>query len=187
MSSQEVVTLKRECVATEIPSGKQIILYPGTDLRLTQALGGTFTVTTMMGQMASILGKDADAIGKEIPEEVKKTEEAIKEDKPVEDLIWTQLRTCYDPEIPHNIVDLGLIYECKISDFPLSSEPGDTQVNIRMTLTAPGCGMGEWLKQDIRNKLMVVPKVKEVSVELVFDPPWNPSKMHPALRRSLNM
>ena len=187
MYSQETVTLKRECVATEIPSGKQVILYPGTELRLTQALGGTFTVTTYTGLMASIAGKDADAIGKEVPEEVKKAEEDLKAEKPIEDLIWAQLRTCYDPEIPHNIVDLGLIYECKISDFPLSSEPGDTKVDIRMTLTAPGCGMGDWLKQDIRNKLLTIPKVKDVNVEMTFDPPWNPSKMHPALRRSLNL
>lgn len=178
MNPPELVVLKRDCEATEIPSGKKITLFNGTELMITQALGGTFTVVTHMGLMASITGKDADAIGREVPAEVK----AALEDahaKPVEDLVWAQLRTCYDPEIPHNIVDLGLVYQCDIAELPEEKK----RVDIRMTLTAPGCGMGEWIRQDVKNKMMAIPGVAEANVEVVFDPPWDRSRMAPALRR----
>ncbi len=184
MQHPETVVIKRECTATEIPSGRKIILYPGTEVRISQSLGGTFTVQNYQGLMASISGVDADALGKEIPEEVKKLM-SNTEAKPVEDLVWEHLRTCYDPEIPHNIVDLGLIYQCKVEDVPAA--PGDKKVYVQMTLTAPGCGMGDWLKTDIQNKLSTVPQIKEIQVEMTFDPPWSPAKMHPALRRSMNM
>jgi probable FeS assembly SUF system protein SufT len=180
--SYEIVTIQRECDATEIPSGRQIILYPGTEVRLTQSLGGSFTVVTHQGIMASITGKDADAIGKDIPEEVKQAAERQKT-MTTEEAVWAQLKTCFDPEIPHNIVDLGLVYECKILDL----SEAEKKVDIKMTLTAPGCGMGDWLAQDVRSKLATVPQIKEVNVQVVFDPPWNASMMHPALRRSLNM
>ena len=182
MQSSEVTTVNRECDAVEIPSGRQVILYPGTEVRILQTVGGSFTVATYQGIMASIAGKDADAIGKPIPDEVKKTEE-IKQNKNTEEAVWSMLKTCYDPEIPHNIVDLGLIYECKIEE----RSPEDKKVLIKMTLTAPGCGMGDWLKQDVYQKLLTLPNVKEVNVDMVFDPAWNPTKMHPALRRTLNM
>ncbi len=185
MHHPEPVTIKRECTATEIPSGKKIILYPGTDVRIIQALGGTFTIQNYQGLMASIAGVDADALGKEIPEEVKKLQE-ILETKTLEDIVWENLRTCYDPEIPHNIVDLGLIYQCKIEDIPESPEQ-EKKIYIQMTLTAPGCGMGDWLKSDVKNKLGTIPKVKDVTVDMTFDPPWSPAKMHPALRRSMGI
>lgn len=196
--SSEMVALKRECEATEIPSGRKVTLFPGTEVRIMQALGGTFTVMTHMGQMASIAAKDADAIDKEIPEELKKLEEA-KKTQTAEEAVWAQLKTCYDPEIPHNIVDLGLIYECLVEDLTppaelgsdpsksVGSDPKDKKVFIRMSLTAPGCGMGDWLRQDIRSKVLTIPHVKEVEVEVTFDPPWNPSMMSPALRRAMNM
>ncbi len=181
MQTKEVVNVVRECEATEIPSGKKTVLYPGTELILLQALGGSFTVMTYMGTMASIAGKEADAIGRPVPPEpaAKNTDGSART---VENLVMDQLRTCYDPEIPHNIVDLGLVYECKITD----AQENMKRVDIKMTLTAPGCGMGEWLRQDVKNKVSAVPSIKECEVEVVFDPPWDRSKMHPALQRELN-
>lgn len=184
MQYPENIVIKRECTATEIPSGRKILLYPGTEVRLMQALGGTFTVQNYQGLMASIAGQDADALGKEIPEEIKKLQESQASKTP-EDLVWDYLRTCYDPEIPHNIVDLGLIYQCKVEELPESA--GDKKVYVQMTLTAPGCGMGDWLKADIQNKLSTIPTIKEINVEMTFDPPWTPAKMHPALRRSMGI
>ena len=177
-NSNEIITLKRDCDAIEIPSGNKITLFAGTELILTQSLGGMYTVLTHQGAMASIGGKDADALGKELAPEVKAACDPSQE-KSVEERVWDQLRTCYDPEIPHNIVDLGLVYECQIT--PLEDQTH--RVNIKMTLTAPGCGMGEWLRQDARNKILSIPTVKEVNIEVVFDPPWDRSKMTPALRR----
>ena len=182
MQAHESVVLSRECEAIEIPSGKKITLFKGTHLTITQSLGGTYTVVTDMGQMASIPSKDADAIGKEIPPEAKADPAATKE-KSVEEQVWEQLKTCYDPEIPHNIVDLGLIYRCEIT--PLAEN--GKKVEIQMTLTAPGCGMGDWLRQDVKNKVSSVPGIKEVNVEVVFDPPWTRDKISPVLRRYLNL
>ena len=181
VKSQEAVILNRDCEAIAIPSGQIFTLFKGTRLTITQALGGTYTVMTDQGALATVPGKDADALGKEIPETPQVP--ASGEEQSTEKLIWDQLRTCYDPEIPHNIVDLGLVYECKISDL----SEGGKRVDIKMTLTAPGCGMGDWLKVDARNKLMTVPGVQQVNVDVVFDPPWDPSKMSKALRRALNM
>ena len=130
--------------------------------------------------MVSILGKDADALGEEIPEEAK---ESIDTDLSVEEQVWKKLKTCYDPEIPHNIVDLGLIYKLDITP----AQDGQSKVDIEMTLTAPGCGMGEQIKQDAQSKVATIKAVGEVHVELVFDPPWTAEKMNKALRRSLNM
>lgn len=184
MPSPEIVTLKRDCGAIQIPSGNKVTLYAGTELTVTQSLGGAFTVVTHQGLMASLAGKDADAIGKEVPREVRDLKESASGGAPLEKLVWAALRTCYDPEIPHNIVDLGLIYECKIT--PLADGSGET-VAVKMTLTAPGCGMGEWLKQDIRGKLLALPGVKDANVDVVFDPPWHPSMMAAPLRRELNL
>lgn len=175
---RERIILNRDCAATVIPNGTALMLSKGTGVQITQALGGTFTVITEQGFMASIAGKDADALGKEISASPLSQEGG----KSVEEMVWAQMKTCYDPEIPHNIVDLGLIYECKLT----SAEEDGHSVNIRMTLTAPGCGMGEVLKQDVRNKVLKVPGIKEANVEVVFDPPWDRSMMHPALRRELN-
>ncbi len=176
--TKEIIALKRECEATEIPSGRKITFFAGTELILLQVLGGSFTVMTHMGQMASVTGKDADALGKNPPPEPAAV--LLGEEATIEKKVWAQLKTCYDPEIPHNIVDLGLIYECKLE----GSEP-EVSVGIKMTLTAPGCGMGEWLRQDVRNKVLTISGIKECNVEVVFDPPWERSRMHPALRREL--
>lgn len=183
MEKSENVILARDCEATEIPSGRVITLYKGTELMITQALGGTYTVVTRQGAMSSISGRDADAIGREIF--VDRDAEGLdpSDDAAVEKKIWNQMRTCYDPEIPHNIVDLGLIYSCEV----IKINDQERQVAIQMTLTAPGCGMGDWIRQDVINKVMTVPTVKECRVDVTFDPPWNPGKINPALRREMNL
>ena len=125
----------------------------------------------MEGNLFHIAGTDADALGKEPVEPPEVPENATDED--IENVIWQQLKTCYDPEIPINIVDLGLIYRCDITTMP----NGQRSVNVDMTLTAPGCGMGEILVQDAQEKIAIIPTVADVMVELVFDPPWNQSMM----------
>ena len=173
----ESVTVKRDVEAIEIPSGNKITLFKGTEVVITQALGGTYTVMTHQGSLSSITSKDADAIGKDA--QTVKTTQADGSPKSTEELVWDQMRTCYDPEIPHNIVDLGLIYGCKISDLAENKK----KVDVKMTLTAPGCGMGDWLRQDVRQKVLSISAVGECEVEIVFDPPWDRSRMSPALRR----
>ncbi len=178
--SKEIVPLLRETEATEIPSGRKISFVQGTEVIILQTLGGAYTVMTHMGQMATISGKDSDALGKTPPPEAP-APAAASEEKTLDQKVWAQLKTCYDPEIPHNIVDLGLVYECNV----VVLEPESHKVDIKMTLTAPGCGMGEWLRQDVKNKVSTISGIKECNVEVVFDPPWTKDRMHPALRREL--
>ena len=179
MQAKEILYLSRNCAATEIPSGKKVELFKGTELWIMQSLGGTFTVATHQGQMVSISGKDADALGKEVPPEAKA--DPSLDGKTIEEKVKAKLKTCYDPEIPHNILDLGLVYEQKITPI----QDNEVKVFIKMTLTAPGCGMGEWLRQDVVSKIKDLPEVKECEVDVVFDPPWDRSMMHPALSREL--
>ena len=168
--TNEPVTLTRDVKAIVIPAGEQLTLRQGTPGFITQALGGSFTVY-VEGNLFRIAGGDADALGKEPtpPPEVPNN----PTDADIEAVIWNQLKTCYDPEIPVNIVDLGLIYRCEIS--ALAS--GERSIAIDMTLTAPGCGMGDVLVADARDKVAVIPTVADVNVELVFDPPWNQTMM----------
>jgi probable FeS assembly SUF system protein SufT len=169
-NTNESITLERDVIATIIPAGESLTLREGTSGFITQALGGSFTVY-IEGNLFRIAGADADALGKEpvpppaIPENAS--------DKDIEDVIWKQLMTCYDPEIPINIVDLGLIYRCDVT----ALANGQRSVSVDMTLTAPGCGMGEILVQDAQEKIAVIPTVDDVKVELVFDPPWNQGMM----------
>jgi len=181
MYGGEMMKLIRDCEATQVPSGEKLTLAKGTQVKITQSLGGTYTVITEQGFMVSIAEKDGDALGKEVVQAPKIDESKLTDDV-IEKLVWEQLKTCYDPEIPHNIVDLGLIYDCQIS----SAKEG-RKVDINMTLTAPGCGMGDWLAQDARTKILTIPTINDVNIEIVFDPPWDQSKMSPALRRQLNM
>src|SRR5215470_11657696 len=145
MRMEKEVTATREIEATEIPSGTKIRIPEGTPLALTQSLGGSYTVITPYGYMARIDGKDADAIGMEAAAGAAGPDSG----KSVEELCWDQLRTCYDPEIPVNIVDLGLVYKCEAAPLP----DGGNKVDVRFTLTAPGCGMGDVLREDIKGKL----------------------------------
>lgn len=175
MYGHEVVQLTRDCDALLIPSGTPIRLPAGQQVTITQSLGGSFTCY-VDGSLVRIVGEDADALGKT---PVARREADVKADGPVdEQLVWEQLRTCYDPEIPINIVELGLIYELKATPTP----EGGNRVDIKMTLTAPGCGMGPVLQQDVIDKVRSVPNVTDVDVELVFDPPWSQSMMSEAAK-----
>lgn len=163
-----------------VPAGIPVTLREGKIGFITQALGGSFTVY-VEGNLFRVAGKDADALGKEVVTGPELPPDATDDD--VKKLVWDQMRTCYDPEIPINIVELGLVYTCDI----LRDENGDRIADIKMTLTAPGCGMGEVLVQDVRDKVEVIPTIKRADVELVFDPPWNQSMMSEAARLQTGM
>ena len=163
-----------------VPAGVPVTLRTGKTGFITQALGGSFTVY-IEGNLFRIAGKEADALGKELALNPELPPDATDED--VKKLVWDQMRSCYDPEIPINIVELGLVYECEIWHDP----EGGRVAGIKMTLTAPGCGMGEVLVQDVRDKVEVIPTIKRADVELVFDPPWNQSMMSEAARLQTGM
>jgi probable FeS assembly SUF system protein SufT len=178
MQHNESITLTRDCNAALIPDGTPIKLEKDSTVYITQALGGSYTVN-INGNLARVDSKDADALGFEVEDTRSETiEKELTGDGSVEEtLIWDQLRTCYDPEIPIDIVELGLIYDCSVTPV----EAGN-QVDITMTLTAPGCGMGEFLAEDVRSKIYSLPNVTQVNVELTFDPPWNQTMMSEAAR-----
>ena len=176
----EPVTLQRDVEAIMVPAGIPVTLREGKTGFITQALGGSFTVY-FEGNLFRVAGKDADALGKEVSEGPELPPNATDED--VKQLVWDQMRSCYDPEIPINIVELGLVYTCEINRTP----EGERVADIKMTLTAPGCGMGEVLVQDVKDKVEMVPTVKRADVELVFDPPWNQTMMSEAARLQTGM
>jgi probable FeS assembly SUF system protein SufT len=178
--SSEPVRFERDCEVVMVPQGETVTLPAGSVGYITQALGGSWTVF-VEGNLFRVAGKDADAIGKEPPPPLELPEDA--DDAAVERLVWQQLRTCYDPEIPINVVDLGLVYEANV----VPRGEGRRAVEVKMTLTAPGCGMGEILVDDVRSKLEMIPTVEEADVELVFDPPWNRSMMSEAARLETGM
>ncbi len=178
MPSPEHTVVLRECRAIQIPEGTPALLSPGTRVRITQSLGGTYTVATDRGYLLRIDSRDADAIGKAAGDLV-----AGVAGSTLEDQVWALLRTCYDPEIPINVVDLGLIYNCEVVERP----EGGRRVEVKMTLTAPGCGMGPVLAQDVRDKLEHLPGIDEADVEIVFDPQWNQNMMSEAARLELGL
>ena len=180
--SSEPVRFERDCPVVLVPAGEEVTMPAGSIGYITQALGGSFTVF-VEGNLMRVAGKDADAIGKEPPTPIELPEGAGDED--VERLVWQQLRTCFDPEIPINVVDLGLVYEANLSAHP--DQSGQRKVEVKMTLTAPGCGMGDILVADVRDKLEMIPTVAEADVELVFDPPWNRNMMSEAARLETGM
>ena len=177
MTSQQLLELKHSCDAIEIPSGRVHRLSAGTRIRILQKLGDSYTVATELGDMMRIDGKDSDALGITLTETA-----ATPVSKFSENLVWDQLKTIYDPEIPVNIVDLGLIYSCQIT--PVDAE---YKIDVKMTLTAPGCGMAEILRADVERKLATLPQVKTVHVEVVFDPPWQPNRMSEAAKLQLGL
>lgn len=180
MSHYERITLSRDVDAVEIPAGTPVTVPAGTAVMLLQSLGGTYTVQTDYGYMVRIEAKDADALGKAVRAAGKDAPPLRGED--LEAAIWEQLATCYDPEIPVNIVELGLVYRCDI-------EPaeGGSRVEIDITLTAPGCGMGPVLENDIRQKISALPGVAEAEVNVVLEPAWHPGRMSEAARLELGM
>ena len=178
MREEAVVT--REVEATAIPYGDKITLPAGSPVIITQSLGGAYTLVTMQGYMVRLDGQDADAIGKEA-QAGPTAEEAAR--KPLQELAWDQLKTCYDPEIPVDIVELGLVHSCEVSELP----GGGSKVAVRFTLTAPGCGMGDILRQDIERKVLALPGVKEADVQLQLEPPWDQSRMSEAAKLQLGL
>jgi len=176
----EPIVVQRDVKAVAIPAGVEVNLKLGSVGYITQALGGSFTVY-IDGNLFRIAGTEADAIGKTAAAAPVVPEGASDED--IRAVIWQQLRTCYDPEIPVNIVDLGLVYACDVS----TNADATRRVEVKMTLTAPGCGMGEVLVNDVRSKVEIVPTVAAANVELVFDPPWNQTMMSDEARLQTGM
>jgi probable FeS assembly SUF system protein SufT len=176
----EPFVVNREVPAVIVPAGVEVKLKPGQAGYITQALGGSFTVY-IEGNLFRIAGENADAIGKDAVKAPELPPNATEED--VKKLAWEQMRTCFDPEIPINIVDLGLVYECEVAANP----DGTRTIDVTLTLTAPGCGMGEVLVEDIKDKVQRIPTVSSARVELTFDPPWNQSMMSEAARLQTGM
>ncbi len=175
---EEFVQLTRDCVAMMVPQGARIVLQEGTELMITQALGNSFTVN-VYGNLARISGRDADALGKETLNVLAD----FPADASIDDKVWAQLKLVFDPEIPVNIVDLGLIYECQAT--PLGK--GQFAVKVVMTLTAAGCGMGPVIVDDAQSRVELIPEVEKVEVELVFDPPWDRSMMSEAAQLEMGV
>jgi probable FeS assembly SUF system protein SufT len=173
MNTHEPIQLSREVEAIRIPSGDTLTLPEGSTVVVTQSLGGSYTVALDTGQLARISGADADALGIESDQATQAStaeahDKAALEGEELKEAIWEQLKTCYDPEIPVNIVDLGLVYDCEVQE-----DGSMTNVEVKMTLTAPGCGMGPSIAADVQRKIMTLPGVDSADVDLVWDPPWN--------------
>jgi len=180
MQGIRTVELTRDCEATQIPSGVSTVLPQGTPVDITQTLGGAYTVHVLGGGLCRVAAKDADALGIKPEGSVSNpTAEGPLE----ENTVWETLKTCYDPEIPVNIVDLGLVYDMKIT--PL--ETGRHNVDVKMTLTAPGCGMGGIIAGDAQQKLLGLPGVQEANVQIVWEPQWHHSMITPEGRRILGL
>lgn len=178
MNRDRPIEVKKSVEATLIPSGVKVTLQEGTSVLVTQALGNSYTVY-VNGNLLRVAGKEGDALGLVVLDcpDIHSMEGSL------EDKLWAQMKTCYDPEIPVNIVDLGLVYDCRI--IPLGMN--DFHVDVKMTLTASGCGMGPVLVGEVEEKLRQVHGVKEVVVELVFDPPWNREKMSDEAKLQLGL
>jgi metal-sulfur cluster biosynthetic enzyme len=209
--TRQTVALKRDCAAVQIPSGEPITLSAGTEVTITQALGGSYTVSTPDVYLARIAMENADALGFESPAVSKTAGSVAKSFQPqdnpdqsphspqaqpislaeVERQVWEELRSCYDPEIPVNIVELGLVYKCQITAMdqtPLpATESSRFRVSIDMTLTAPGCGMGPVIAGEVESKVLRVPGVSAASVQIVFDPIWDQAMMSEAARLQLGL
>lgn len=180
MDTNKQIELNRDCEAIEIPSGIRRLLPAGSRFRISQFLGTSYTVISDVGSLCRIDAGDADALGLTPPPAGEKAALASTFN---EQMVWDQLRTVYDPEIPVNIVDLGLIYSCEVT----VPAQGAKRIDVKMSMTAPGCGMGNVLKADVERKLAQLPEVKEVSVEVVFNPPWHPGLMSEAAKLHLGL
>jgi probable FeS assembly SUF system protein SufT len=187
MTSGDMVIVSRDVDAVLIPLGTPVMIPENAQVRITQELGGSYTVA-VNGNLARVEGKDADALGlAEVKDEKREAEQGIEQkvpEGPVNmDELWAVLKTCYDPEIPVNIVDLGLVYDVHVVD----TDDGGNHIEVVMTLTAPGCGMGPFIVDDVRAKVMSVANVSDVHVELVFEPPWDRHMMSDEARLALGM
>jgi probable FeS assembly SUF system protein SufT len=181
--SSELKILTRDVEASVVPVGTKVTLQKGEQAHITQSLGGTYTVI-VNGNMFRIESKDGDALGIEVPVgTATATPSGPLTQEELEKKVWESLKTCYDPEIPVNIVDLGLIYDCHLT--PIGAD--NYKAEVKMTLTAPGCGMGPVLAQDVQNKLISLEPIDEANVELVWDPPWNQGMMTEAAKLQLGL
>ena len=178
MNDNEFIKILRECDGHLIPSGDEIKLKKGTQVKITQSLGGDFTLY-VNGNLVKIRGKDADAIGQKMESEKKDNDSKVFDEK----YIWDVLKTCYDPEIPVNIVDLGLVYDLKYH----KNDLGNYEVTIKMTLASPGCGMGAVIAHDVESKVLSLGFVADVLVEVVWEPLWNQSMMSEEAQLKLGM
>jgi len=182
---REARTVSRDIFGALVPYGTPHELKAGETVHLTQSLGGSHTCVTETGYMVRIDARDADAIGEKV--DAAPTAEEIR-DKPLDQVVWDRLKTCYDPEIPVNIVDLGLVYSVKVTDIDAQEGlPAGKMVSVRFALTAPGCGMGDVLKQDIIRKVSELPSVVRSDVDVTFDPPWTQDLMSDAARLQLGL
>lgn len=181
MTSDKAIKLSRDCEAVMVPSGEPLTLRGGSSVWITQTLGGAYTVMTDHGHMARVDGHDADALGFTL--EPHQDESVVRSLEEAERRVWEKLKTCFDPEIPVNIVDLGLIYDCAVA--PASA--GRYSATVRFTLTAQGCGMGQFLREDIRRRLLAIPAIEQANVELVWEPPWSQSRMSGAAKLQLGI
>ena len=184
MNASEPVLLTRDVEAAVVPVGSKVTLAKGEKAWITQSLGGTHTVV-VNGNMFRIEARDADALGLQAETKPTPAPSGPVTQESLEQEVWNQLRSCYDPEIPVNIVDLGLIYDCHVT--PIGEDRSNYRVDVRMTLTAPGCGMGPVIQQDAQDKLIALEGVGEVNVELVWDPPWNQDMMTEAAKLQLGL
>jgi probable FeS assembly SUF system protein SufT len=179
------IETERDVPATVIPSGDDVTLNEGTKVMINQEMGDQFTLRTQRGHLVRIEAEDADAIGREPPsgddEDTDATDEELE--GPVEDRVWDKLSEVYDPEIPIDVTELGLIYECNVEE----NDDGNHDVHVEMTLTAPGCGMGDVMAQDAMQKVESLPDVDACDVEIVFNPPWTPDRMSDEARLELGM
>lgn len=180
MDDKQIIILNRECTALLVPSGARIMLHEGTEVQITQSLGNSYTVA-VYGNLARIDGKDADALGKTPTNPLSE----LAPDATIEDQVWHQLKGVYDPEIPVNIVDLGLVYHCTVT--PDITDNTGYIVNIIMTLTAPGCGMGPVIAHDAKQRVLAIPGVKKAEIEIVFEPAWDQSMMSDVAKLELGM
>jgi probable FeS assembly SUF system protein SufT len=179
-------TLARDVEAIQIPSGNKTTIPAGTPGVITQTLGGSYTIATYQG-LARVAEQDLDALGLEKPASVngaaEKPASSTFSGEVDEKDVWNQLRQCFDPEIPVNIVDLGLVYDCQLTKRP----EGGVKVDVKMTLTAPGCGMGPAIAHDAQSKILTIDGIDEADVQLVWDPPWNQNMISEAGRMKLGM
>ena len=178
MADVEIIYLTRDCYVAMVPSGAKMKLHKGMEVKITQQLGNSFTVE-VFGNLARLEGKDADALGKQTTDPLT----VLPVGASISDQVWAMLKTVYDPEIPVNIVDLGLVYDCAVT----AADDGQYQVLITMTLTAPGCGMGPAIADDAKQKLERIPAVLTAAVNIVFDPPWSRDKMSDAAKLELGV
>lgn len=182
MQEPDVVSLTRDVEASVVPTGVKVTLVRGEQARITQSLGGTYTVL-VRGNMFRIENRDADALGQVAQAKPAPAAGAVLTQEQLEERIWAELKNVYDPEIPVNVVDLGLIYDCHLT--PLDG--GRYRAEVKMTLTAPGCGMGPVLQQDVNDRLLSMDGIGEATVDLVWDPPWNQAMMTDAARLQLGL